>query len=339
MPRTPTQPVASDIPRWPATTAVLNADGSGRLTIDGRREELPAGDLAASRELVKHRVTDLAQDLGRPVRLTSTDPDGEWELAIAPDGGVRELAAQPGPPAAPSVAAPPVPEPTAAPSAAVSPNGAPAPTPYPPLDVGLEPKVPTVPLTRRARPPAPLSRSQRKWAGTPAPLRRPGRPVALAVALAVLVCLASATALLVTNGGPDTVVSTPDGTPAPAISDRHENVAPAAIAAARRKGEQRRAAAAIADRRAARRALQRRVSARQAHERRAARRALQRRVAARQARERRAAARRAATPPASTPTRPAPRVTPPPRPAAVTPLPPPPPPRPRPRPCGEFDLC
>lgn len=344
MPRSPTQPVAREIPRWPATTAVLNADGSGRLTIDGRREDLPRGDLTASRELVKQRVTGLAEDLGRAVRLTSTDPDGEWQLAIGPDGSVRELAAQPAPlAAAPPVAAPALPEPPATTTVPFIGNGAPAPTPDPPLDVDPGPDLPTVALSRGATAP-PLTRSQRKWAGTPAAPRRTSRPVAVAVALAVLVGLAATTALLATSGGPDTVVSERDATPR-AISSGQDTAA-ADATDARRRGEERRAAAAAADRRAARRALQRRVSARQARERRAARRALQRRVAARQARERRAAARRtaAAQPPAPTRSRPRvtaprPRVTAPPRPAAVTPPPPPPPPPARPRPCGEFDLC
>lgn len=85
-------PIASEIPTWPKTGAFLNADGSGRLTIDGRSEELPAGDIAASRALVIERVTATAQSVGRPVRLNSSDPDGEWELAVYPDGHVEELA-------------------------------------------------------------------------------------------------------------------------------------------------------------------------------------------------------------------------------------------------------
>ena len=97
-------PVASEIPRWPKTSADLQTDGSGRLTIDGRTEDLPAGDIAASRALVIERVTATASSVGRAVRLTSTDPDGEWELAVHPDGQVDELAARPSP--APTPAAP-----------------------------------------------------------------------------------------------------------------------------------------------------------------------------------------------------------------------------------------
>jgi len=290
------------------------------------------------------RVTKTAAELERPVRLTTTDPDGEWELAIAPDGSVSELAAQP----APTTAAPSLLKPTATATAPISPNGAPRPTPDSPLDTDVEPDVPTVPLARGAAPP-PLTRAQRKGAGTTARPPRTGHPVAVAVALAALVGLAAVTALLVSTGGPVTVVREPDSKPTRATS---ETVAADAIADARRTNEQQRhAAAAAADRRAARRAVQRRVSVRLARERRATRRALQRRVAARQARERRATARRAAAGRPSTATQPRPRLAappppaavtpppPPPPPAAVTPPPPPPPPPARPRPCGEFDVC
>ena len=308
----PTGPASPTVARWPTFNATLNDDGTGVLTIEGREHPLDAENIDAARAAVLERVRKTAVELERPVRLTSKDPDGEWELAVHPDGNVDELAANP----------------TPEPSAAIA---EPA-TPERPPDVDLARDLPTVPLARGAEPP-PLTRSQRKWAGAAAPPRRSGRPIAVAVALAVLIGLAVVTALLATSGGPDTVVSEPDPAPARGIS---ENVATDAIAAAQRKAKQRRVAAA--ERRTARRALQRRVAARQARERRAARRALQRRVAARQARERRAAARRAAARRA-TPTAPRPRVTPPPPPNAFAPPPPPPPPPPPTGQCGEFDLC
>jgi len=88
-------PAASDIPRWPTTTAILNADGSGRLRINDKAEDLAAANLDSARAIVLQRVTATAIEVGRPVRLTSTDPDGEWELAVHPDGHVQELAARP----------------------------------------------------------------------------------------------------------------------------------------------------------------------------------------------------------------------------------------------------
>ena len=87
----------SEIPRWPTITARLHADGSGHLTIDGRDEQLAAGDLDAARATVLERVTATAATVARPVRLHSSDPDGDWELAVHPDGHVDELAATPTP--------------------------------------------------------------------------------------------------------------------------------------------------------------------------------------------------------------------------------------------------
>lgn len=91
---------ATGIPRWPTISVVLNTDGTGRLTIDGRDERFTAGDIDAARSIVLERVIATAATVGRPVRLHSTDPDGQWELAIHPDGRVDELAAHPAPPAA-----------------------------------------------------------------------------------------------------------------------------------------------------------------------------------------------------------------------------------------------
>lgn len=93
-------PTAPGVPRWPKISVALHGDGSGRLTIDGRDERLTAGDIDAARSIVLERVVATAVTVGRPVRLHSTDPDGQWELAVHPDGRVDELAAHPVVPAA-----------------------------------------------------------------------------------------------------------------------------------------------------------------------------------------------------------------------------------------------
>ena len=329
---------ASDVPHWPKITAILNADGSGRLTVNGVVEELAPGDLDIARGHVLERVAAAAASVGRAVRLHSTDPDGEWELAVHPDGHVDELAAEPIEAAPPAAAAMPDDdaEPVAGPAVAAAAIASTRQTPVEPhgrRDASRNGGPDRVPS-----PTAPLTRAQRKWAGDPPARRRGARPAArIGVVLTLLAALVAATVFVATSG-PDTVVGGSDPAPPRAASQNHENVAADAIADARRKGAQRRAVAAAADRRAERRALQRRVAARQARERRAARRALERRVAAREARERRAAARRAAARPSTSP-QPRPRTTPPPPPNAFAPPPPPPPPPARPRPCGEFDLC
>jgi len=327
-------PTASDVPHWPKITAILNADGSGRLTVNGVVQDLAPGDLDAARGHVLERVIATADSVGRAVRLHSTDPDGQWELAVHPDGHVDELAAHPVEDTAPAATGTRRRERARTGSQPVDRAAAAITGPAPAEPRAARRADPDAMPHRAPAARAPLSRAQRKWAGDPPARRRVGhRAARIAVVLSLLGVLIAATAFVVTSG-PDTVVGGSDSAPPRAISQSHENVVADAIADAQRRGTERRAAAAAADRRTARRALQRRVSARQARERRAARRALQRRVGARQARERRAA-RRAAPPRPSTPTRT--RATPPPPPAAVTPPPPPPPARPR--PCGEFDLC
>jgi hypothetical protein len=84
-------------PQWPRSTAVLHEDGSGELTINGLPEDFSADDVDAARVLVIERVSAFAREqLGRPVRLLTNDPDGrQFQLAVHPDGHVAELALPP----------------------------------------------------------------------------------------------------------------------------------------------------------------------------------------------------------------------------------------------------
>src|SRR4051794_27832659 len=106
--------VDPQIPNWPIAEATVRADGSATLTIGGEQQPVAAADPAAARgELVRLVPKQLAEELGRPVRLHPVDPDGsEGQLAVAPDGSVTELPErprprQPLPSPAPPPAAPP----------------------------------------------------------------------------------------------------------------------------------------------------------------------------------------------------------------------------------------
>jgi hypothetical protein len=98
------------VPQWPKFSAVLHDDGTGELTINGASEPIAAADVNLARGVVLSRVATYARDeLHRPVRLHTTDPDGQWELAVHPNGDVDELAGQPtaaAPPLAPAVRMP-----------------------------------------------------------------------------------------------------------------------------------------------------------------------------------------------------------------------------------------
>jgi len=88
-----TSPAAGPaIAHWPVTSAVLYDDGTGSLTINAITEPLDAPTVGAARDVVIERVAAHAlNDLGRPVRLSTIDPEGEWDLAVHPDGYVQDL--------------------------------------------------------------------------------------------------------------------------------------------------------------------------------------------------------------------------------------------------------
>jgi hypothetical protein len=89
-------PKPSSIPRSPRTIAVLRDDGTGELTINGVTQSLNAPNVDEARALVLERVSAHAhEDLGGPVRLLASDPDGWWDLAVYPDGQVSKLASHP----------------------------------------------------------------------------------------------------------------------------------------------------------------------------------------------------------------------------------------------------
>jgi hypothetical protein len=89
-------PKPSDIPRSPRTIAVLRDDGTGELTINGVTQPLKAPNVDEARALVLERVSAHAhEDLGGPVRLLASDPDGWWDLAVYPDGHVSKIASHP----------------------------------------------------------------------------------------------------------------------------------------------------------------------------------------------------------------------------------------------------
>ncbi|TFB98808.1 MULTISPECIES: chromosome partitioning protein [unclassified Cryobacterium] len=73
----------------PRIQATIRSNGTGELIIDGVGQQVTAGDEAGVREEIINRVTDAARALGRPVRLTADDEQGQWPLVVHPDGEVE----------------------------------------------------------------------------------------------------------------------------------------------------------------------------------------------------------------------------------------------------------
>jgi MinD-like ATPase involved in chromosome partitioning or flagellar assembly len=72
----------------PRIRAMIRSDGTGELTIDGESQQIRAADEAGVREEIINRVAATARTIGRPVRLTAEDEQGQSPLIVHPDGEV-----------------------------------------------------------------------------------------------------------------------------------------------------------------------------------------------------------------------------------------------------------
>ena len=83
------------IPHSPVVHVTVHPDGSAHVNAAGDHQNYPAGDVDATRERVLVYAIAVATRLGRGVRMTTVDPDGEWKLGVYPDGEVVDLAPAP----------------------------------------------------------------------------------------------------------------------------------------------------------------------------------------------------------------------------------------------------
>ena len=114
-----------EVPTFPKIEARTHANGSGEVTINGTSYPIETTTLEDARAAILARVAETAGKMQRPVRVTTTGPDGEWPLIVHPDGSVEaddSLPANPAPVEEPE----PQPEPAPAPIDSV-PAHAPAP--------------------------------------------------------------------------------------------------------------------------------------------------------------------------------------------------------------------
>ncbi|MCQ9165504.1 chromosome partitioning protein ParA [Arthrobacter sp. STN4] len=77
---------------FPKIHAVLRTNGTGEVTINGTSHPIQADDEAAVLREALRLITDTAAHLGRPVKVTTTDPDGQGLIVVSPEGHVSEAA-------------------------------------------------------------------------------------------------------------------------------------------------------------------------------------------------------------------------------------------------------
>lgn len=83
------------IPSYPVVHVTVHPDGSAHVNAAGDHKDYPAGDVDETRERVLIYAIAVATRLGRGIRMTAVDPDGEWKLGVYPDGEVVDLAPLP----------------------------------------------------------------------------------------------------------------------------------------------------------------------------------------------------------------------------------------------------
>jgi MinD-like ATPase involved in chromosome partitioning or flagellar assembly len=82
-------PDVSNQSNEPHITAIVRADGTGEVIVDGERSDVRAADVAGARARVIARVAEEAAARDRPVRVATTDLDGVYALIVHPDGNVE----------------------------------------------------------------------------------------------------------------------------------------------------------------------------------------------------------------------------------------------------------
>jgi MinD-like ATPase involved in chromosome partitioning or flagellar assembly len=175
-----------DVPNWPKVSATVRTDGTAEVTVDGTSYAIQGDTVEQARAAVlQHVSTRTAAPLGRPVKVETVDPEGQWNLIVHPDGHVDSLddnqptpstgrpqvtseqptpaeskPATPAPAATPPPATPAVAPNTVAPNTPSPPAAAPKPAPDAPAAAA-----PTLTDLLATRPPAPTGPAQNGWQG------------------------------------------------------------------------------------------------------------------------------------------------------------------------------
>jgi MinD-like ATPase involved in chromosome partitioning or flagellar assembly len=83
---------------FPKIDAVLRANGTGEVTINGTSHAIQAEDEAAVLSQALRLITETAAQVGRPVKVSTTDPDGQGLIIVSPEGIVSEAVPSPAKP-------------------------------------------------------------------------------------------------------------------------------------------------------------------------------------------------------------------------------------------------
>lgn len=92
--------MTTDVPAFPRIEARTFDNGAGEVTINGTSHPIETTTIDDARAAILALSAETAQKVSRPVRVTTTGPEGEWPLIVHPDGRVEaddSLPAKPAP--------------------------------------------------------------------------------------------------------------------------------------------------------------------------------------------------------------------------------------------------
>lgn len=78
------------VQRQPVISAIINADNTGVLSIDAEEETFTSNDPGELRQQLMTRIFDVAERVGRPVRVSTMDENGLTGLLVGPAGDVEQ---------------------------------------------------------------------------------------------------------------------------------------------------------------------------------------------------------------------------------------------------------
>lgn len=79
------------VPAYPVIHVNVAVDGSAHVNVAGRHEHFNPAPGDDTRRAVTAYAATIATELHRPLRMNITDPDGQWLVAVHPNGTVTEL--------------------------------------------------------------------------------------------------------------------------------------------------------------------------------------------------------------------------------------------------------
>ncbi|MGE3449693.1 MAG: FHA domain-containing protein [Microbacteriaceae bacterium] len=83
--------MSKNVPAYPIVHVTIRPDGSAHVNVAGRHVDYPPDNPDETRVRILAYAVEVAKNLGRGVRVRSSEPQGTYELVVTPSGDVELL--------------------------------------------------------------------------------------------------------------------------------------------------------------------------------------------------------------------------------------------------------